>query len=341
MLDHAWHNDAKKIYDNYTIYHQSRGIEQSVFDPMSGQAMSRSARLLQRLQNEVPLLKAGRMMDIGCGNGALLRAFSAMNSAWSLAGVEVNDRYRETVESVRGVERLFTCQPGEVPGRFHLISLMHALEHIPSPREFISRLSDKLEPDGLLLIQVPDCEANPFMFLVADHATHFFAPTLKAMVEGAGYRVAVAANDWVSKEITIVAQRRVGGAGRDAAQPVSVKPDVNAPGTVKQRLRWLSQQVEAARQLASKGNFGLFGTSIAATWLFAESGGNVRFFVDEDPHRAGGTCFDRPIFRPQDAPPDSDVFIALPSRMANGIKSRMEGAGAKARFHAPPPLGPE
>ncbi|PYL00940.1 MAG: hypothetical protein DME19_03445, partial [Verrucomicrobia bacterium] len=181
--DQTWHEEAKQIYDAYTIYHQSQGIEQSVFDQASGQAGSRSTRLLERLRTEIPLPEKGRLMDIGCGNGALLRAFSGMNRGWSLAGVEVNDHYQSVVETIAGVEGLFTCSPEKVPGQFQLISLMHALEHIPSPREFIVKLRDKLEVGGLLLVQVPDCAQNPFMFLVADHATHSFVPTLKELVQ--------------------------------------------------------------------------------------------------------------------------------------------------------------
>ena len=386
VLDQTWHEEAKQIYDAYTIYHQSKGIEQSVFDQASGQATSRSSRLLQRLQAEIPLPEKGRLMDIGCGNGALLSAFSGLSLGWSLAGVEVNDHYRSVVESITGVEQLFTCSPEEVPGRFQLISLMHALEHIPSPREFIVRLWDKLEIGGLLLIQVPDCAQNPFMFLVADHASHFFVSTLKELVQSAGYEVLVAANDWVAKEITVVAQRRgeraspdenrkdatrrhaphepphpnplsLGGgegaqtAGEGEVQGFNVRigPGKSLPGDglragvdpfrmVNERLQWLSRQLETARPLAKEGNFGLFGTSIAATWLFAELNGDVGFFVDEDPHRIGQTCFGRPIYPPGDAPADSYVFIALPTPLAAAVKHRLERQGLKLRFEIPGPL---
>ena len=106
VLDPAWHDEARRIYEAYTIYHQSKGVEQSVFDQTSGQAMSRSVRLLQRLQQEAPWPPRGRLLDIGCGNGALLRAFSGLAKGWTLAGVAVNDHYRSAVESIEGVERL-------------------------------------------------------------------------------------------------------------------------------------------------------------------------------------------------------------------------------------------
>ena len=104
---------------------------------------------------------------------------------------------------------------------------------------------------------------------------------------------------------------------------------------VNERLQWLSRQLETARRLAREGNFGLFGTSIAATWLFAELDGAVAFFVDEDPHRIGQTCFGRPIYRPGDAPAESQVFIALPPLLAAAVKDRLESQGLKLRFEIP------
>ena len=335
VLDRAWHDEAKQIYDAYTIYHQSKGIEQSVFDQASGAAVSRSSRLLQRLRAEVALPAIGRLMDIGCGNGALLRAFSEVSSGWTLVGVEVNDHYRPVVEAIAGVEGLFTGSPEEAPGRFQLISLMHALEHIPSPRKFIGRLWDKLDSGGLLLIQVPDCAQNPFMFLVADHASHFFVSTLRGLVESAGFEVLVAANDWVAKELTVVARKP----GRQRfARPWKFPSDTVLVVTAS--LDWLREQVQAVRLLAGRGSLGIFGTSIAATWLLAELEGGVAFFVDEDPHRAGRTCFGRPVYQPADAPAESHVFVALPPLLAAEVTHRLNRQRLKARFHVPGPLPP-
>ena len=362
VLDRKWHDEARAIYDAYAIYHTSGGVEQSVFDPASGQSASRSARLLQRLIAGTALPEKGRLLDIGCGNGALLRAFSGLRSHWSLAGVEVNDRYRTAVEGIPGVERLYVGSPTDVPGCFDLITLMHALEHIPSPRDYIAALLDKLVPGGRLLIQVPDCRINPFMFLVADHASHFFITTLQAMVQDAGYSVVAAADDWVAKEITVVSQKCGHQTGdsekgkRQTKQPPlpglrtksrrktetpwdGVMANVDSLRMVGKRLTWLSDQVDFCRTLASGGRFGLFGTSIAATWLLAELGDAVGFFVDEDPHRVGRTAFDRPIYDPQHAPAGSDVYLALPPTIAAQVKGRLDGSVTGVRFHLPSSLG--
>jgi SAM-dependent methyltransferase len=328
VLDVAWHEGAEAIYRDYTIYHTSKGAEQSVFDPRSGQATARSQRIAQRLAAAVALPPRGRMLDVGCGNGAFLRAFHEGFPGWSLVGAEVNDRNRAAIEAVLGVESLFVGDALEVPSTFACVSLIHVLEHIPGPLEFLRRLRDKLEPGGLLLVEVPDCEANPFMFLVADHASHFFLPVLRALVEAAGFEVVVGANDWVAKELTVVA--------RKAGSPAATAP--RAPDfadAVARRLDWLARIAADAKQNTGRADSGLFGTSIAATWLLAELDGRVAFFVDEDPHRAGARHFGHPVLSPSQVGADAEVLLALPPGLAASIAARL--AHLPVRWRVPEP----
>jgi 2-polyprenyl-3-methyl-5-hydroxy-6-metoxy-1,4-benzoquinol methylase len=317
VLDAAWHEQARHIYADYTIYHQAQGAEQNVFDARTGQPSTRSTRLVRRWRTEMALAERGRLLDIGCGNGALLRAFSTTFPGWSLAGVEVTDHYQVVVESIAGVERLYTCLPTEVPGEFDAITLMHALEHIPSPRQVLTGLRSKLTAGGLLLIQVPDCKQNPFMFLVADHASHCFVAPLRELVQSGGYEVLVAANDWVAKEITIVARKST-----IAPRPMAATSD--AVPEISRQLDWLLAFVREARAAAVKGPLGIFGSSIAATWLQAELDGRAAFFVDEDPNRLGQSLMGRQILSPGEAPAGSRVMLALPTPMAAQVRGRLQ-----------------
>ena len=147
------------------------------------------------------------MLDVGCGNGAMLRAFGKATTGWSLAGTELGDKYRRTVESIPGVESLHTCPPEEVPGQFDMVSMIHVLEHIPEPAAFLARLLPKLVPGGLLVVELPHHVANPFELLIADHCTHFAAATATALLERAGLEVLSVAENWVPKELTVVARK--------------------------------------------------------------------------------------------------------------------------------------
>ena len=333
VLDDAWHADCQQIYAGYTIYHQGGGSEQAVFEPASGRGASRSVRLLEQVVANVRLPDPGRLLDIGCGNGALLRAFGRFRSGWSLYGTEFNDKYREAVTAIPGVAGFHTGDPGQAPGRFDLVSLVHVLEHVPQPKAFLARLADKLEAGGVLLIEVPDASQNPFDLLIADHCSHFTPDTLRDLLRAAGYEIVALANQWVPKEITALA-RKASGERPDRPQH---RPGAYAEAA--RRLAWLGGVQAAARAAAARpGDFGLFGTSIAGTWLFGELNGSVRFFVDEDPHRAGKSYFDRPVYAPRQVPAGAQVFLALPPELAGKIRGRLTGEGGGYHCHLPPPL---
>ena len=137
------------------------------------------------------------------------------------------------------------------------------------------------------------------------------------------------ADNWVPKELTLIA--RVAAA--PSPPPPAVSPD-SARTHVEEDLVWLSRLRESARRLVARGDFGLFGTSIAATWLFAELEGSVGFFVDEDPNRVGKAFLERPVYHPSQVAAGSHVLLALAGPMAMAVNRR--GAGQDVVYHLPP-----
>ena len=329
--DQRWLADTKEIYQKYNIYHQSGGVEQSVFDPTTGRAQRRSVVLAQRLAASMNLAGHGRLLDFGCGNGAMLEAFAGVRPQWSLFGLDLDDRNRSRLERIPGFSRLYTGPAKEPDGRFDLITLVHSLEHMPAPHAVLRSLREKLGNGGCLFVQVPDAEENPFEMVVADHLCHFTPATLARLVARAGFAVEMVETSWVKKEISLVARPAPPGAGRRAemAPPLGAEP-------VRRRVAWLHAFVDAARRAATGDPFGLFGTSISATWLFAHLPGEVDFFVDEDPARCGGRHMGRPIWSPSQAPTDAAIYLALIPAIAQTVRDRLQALPLK--LHLPPPL---
>ncbi len=325
-----WQAEADQIYAGYTIYHQSGGAEQNVFQARSGAGKPRSEQLIQALRAACPLPGQGRLLDVGCGNGSFLSAWSRSIPGWSLCGTEVSEKYKAQIESIPGVERLFTGDIADVPGTFDVISLIHVLEHIPYPVAFLRRLRKKLKPDGLLFIEVPDCQQNCFMLLVADHCSHFSPNLLAGVVKAAGFDVRHATNQWVAKEVSVAARP-------DPNDDEGCKVNLPESDSLQvfngwQQLRQILAKVEP---LARRPNFGLFGTAIAATWLDAQLNRAARFFVDEDLNRVGKTHLGRPILSPADVPEQATVFVALPQPLAGNVAARLQRLDRGLRVELP------
>lgn len=322
----AWRAEAGAIYAAYAIYHNAAGAEQTVFS--GGFPASRSARVVREVARRVPLRATGRMLDLGCGNGAMLRAFGGEFPGWTLAGNDLSEKQRAAVEAIPGVERFHAGTPADVPGAFDVVTLVHLLEHVEDPVGYLRAAAGRLTPGGMLLIEVPDHRHNPFDLAVADHCTHFTPDGLRAVVAAAGLEVVTAADDIIPREITLVARPTI------APLPTRHADVGGAVATAARHVRWLAALAEQARGMAREG-FGVFGTSIGAAWLLGAAGAGVRFFLDEDAAKVGQTWDGRPILKPADAPRDVPVLIGLPDALAADIRARLAGVIGGERLHLP------
>ena len=182
----------------------------------------------------------------------------------------------------------------------------------------------------ILFIELPYYVENPFELLIADHATHFDAQTIQTLLESAGLKIDTVQTEWVPKEISVVA-------GNLPATGINT-PISFANPPVLSLLEWLRSVVSHAASVAGRSRrFGLFGTSIAATWLFSELEGKVAFFVDEDINRTGRTHFDLPIYSPGEIPEGSDVYVVLPPKISGQVARRLHSG--KVIYHTVPDPG--
>jgi hypothetical protein len=204
--------------------------------------------------------------------------------------------------------------------------MVHSLEHFSEPLATLRDLRSKLAPGGRLFVEVPNAEANPYEYLIADHAVHLSSYTLALLAARAGWQIDALSTAWVAKELSLI------------AHPAKAPPPPAASNTashIRSQIDWLLRSADAAR-LASVEypTFGLFGASIAATWLAGVLGDKVSFFVEEDHHRAGRIHMGRPILSPTEVSRESLVYIALLPQIASRVATRLANT---FRFQLPPP----
>jgi 2-polyprenyl-3-methyl-5-hydroxy-6-metoxy-1,4-benzoquinol methylase len=329
--DDQWFAEIHEIYEHYYAYRQAGGVEQSVSDS-SGELRRRSEVLLTNLLASSEFPSGGKALDVGCGTGATLRALSN-RGGWRLYGLEIDDKHLHRLKRIRGFEALYTCAPGEVPGQFDLVTMVHALEHFPDPVATLRDLSSKVAKDGCLFVEVPNAEANPFDYVIADHMMHFTPSSLSNLAARADFEIKCLSTNWIPKELSMTA--------RPSANPGAfVERSINrlpARDYLLTQINWLRRFIDTAAQaMANSATFGLFGTAIAATWLCSILGDRVAFFVEEDASRIGHLHMGRPVISPAQLQPESTVYIALIPEIAGQIASRLQRDSITISL--PPPL---
>jgi 2-polyprenyl-3-methyl-5-hydroxy-6-metoxy-1,4-benzoquinol methylase len=311
----AWRAMTERIYAHYDINHQGRGAEPMIFDSAKGSG-PRSLILLRNLLDTIGLPNDGRLLDIGCSNGNLLKSFHGLRPAWKLSGSELSDTWRDAVTALPGVEQFYSGLDPAYAGPYDLVSLSHVLEHVTDPAAFLRRISGQLREGGRILLAVPDLEQNPIDLLIADHCTHFDGESLASVAQRAGLALEFLSTSLLPKELIAVLSRR------SARGQVSQR--TGSPTDLVRRHFSLIGVVRAAarRAAAATQTFGIMGSSIAACWLMLELEGRVGFFVDEDPNRVGHSLAGLPILAPAQVPADAVVFIPMSAAVAHKIMGR-------------------
>jgi trans-aconitate methyltransferase len=337
-IDDAWRAEAQEIYSSYKLYHQTDGREQAVFEATSGSAVPRSRKVLDQCQAQLGGLlgTTGAMLDFGCGTGAMLRAFSDVSPAdWQLYGFDPSLKDDRPLLAIPKVSAVYTGSLAEIEPHvaFEVITLSHVLEHVEHPVDLLATLRRKLATNGRIIVEVPYFSDNPIDLLVADHATHFTAETLEAVLKRAGLEPLLVSTDIIAKELTAVAQPN----SQVAADTVAVeRGGTEVVDLVQRRVAWLERAIAQARSASAARPFGVFGTSIGASWILGSLDDHVDFFVDEDKGRVGTSFFGHPVLGPSEVPPSAEVFMAMVPAVATAILDRLAPMGR--RRHVLPQL---
>jgi len=325
LINSDWVEDTKKIYDEYQVYAQGSGNEQLIFDSTIGYSIPRSEKIVMWLNNEINLPQSGKLIDIGCGNGSFLKQFNNKNSEWLLNGLELDNRNEKIINSIPNTE-LKVCEISEIKEEYDLVVLIHALEHIIDPLTFLKKIKSILKKTGSIFIEIPNLKMAPFDILIADHCSHFTVETLEILLNKAGFVINKISEDFIPKEITLIASVK---------EEISLKDiDISLGMDLVTGYFLNLDEIFKQAKLIS-GNFGVFGTSISATWLASEFLERVDFFVDEDINRIGGNYMGKPVYGIENCPSNTNVLMPLRYDIASKVIDRLRD-GCKINFIIPP-----
>ncbi len=315
-----WSKSTKQVYDQYEIYAQASGREQLSFDQNSGIKKGRSDKIVEWIKSTNELPQCGALLDIGCGNGAFLRAFGSSYTDWSLFGSELNSKYKDEVLSIHNVKEFYTNPLDNLGKKYDFISMVHVLEHIPDPVRYLTNLHSLLSDDGILLIQVPDLHNSPFDLTIQDHCTHFSKRTVQMVLKKANWIITSVVDTCVVKEITVTVKK-----GKEIEFDIgdnSTGYESDDAEIANASLTWLTR-FQTQLQSCTKPPVGIFGTSISGTWTKSNLQHIAEYFIDEDTNRIGATHLGLPIYDVSKILPGSTIVLPFSTKTSAQIATRL------------------
>lgn len=103
------------------------------------------------------LVKGGRLLDVGCGNGSFLNEM-AISTGCQVYGVDASKLAVKAAKESYQID-IFTGTIAESPfsdNYFDVITAWSYLEHVNSPSEVLAKISSLLKSDGLCIISTPN-----------------------------------------------------------------------------------------------------------------------------------------------------------------------------------------
>jgi hypothetical protein len=322
--------------------------DQMIYDQSYNNDQTRSPRfrahvteMVVRILTHIPSDGSAHLVEIGCGQGALLTEFAQRRSFASLTGFDPAWRGKDGMEldGIRIHRRYFGLSAlNLMPNRPLFVVSRHTIEHICDPLSFLGAIRATMQPsdDGRLFIETPDIEWIVDNFQLQDlfyeHCSIFSRDALRIALAAAGFEVL--SIDSVFDDQYLMAEARP----IEGEQLIAGHCEFTA--TAKSFARQRHRFVQFWRERIARNTEG--GT----TWLWGAASKGVTFALLVDPDGAklaGAIDINRekcgrfmpgtglPIVSPSVLQDGDTVIIMNPNYLAE-IASQIRAMGISARL---------
>jgi len=134
---------------------------------------------------------SGKLLEVGCARGDFLRV---ARESFDVFGVEPNPTLADDAEKVAPIYRDVI---ETLPWRdFDVIASFHVIEHVDSPKRFVTAMADRIRPGGLLVLETPDIHSLPFQLMkskwrqfIPEHYFFFDPSSMTKLLSESGFKV--------------------------------------------------------------------------------------------------------------------------------------------------------
>lgn len=162
-------------------------------DVFFDEQIKRGKKIFDFIKSEISNQEKFTVFDIGCGAGGILIPFQ--ESGFKVFGCDLGNEYLK-----KGREVGLTLEYGNLDslkkyGLAKLVILSHVIEHFANPLKNLASISELLDDNGYLYIEVPGIfkihrtYGDTLLFLQNAHLYHFSLATLTSLMSKAGFKL--------------------------------------------------------------------------------------------------------------------------------------------------------
>ncbi|MDQ7798472.1 MAG: class I SAM-dependent methyltransferase [Candidatus Edwardsbacteria bacterium] len=185
--------DPQPDQDFYDYIYSKRYHNTGIDDPLYEQATldvfddpAALQNVAEMRLNDIERFAAkGRFLEVGFGAGYTLK--EAHRRGWETYGIETEERCIREIQGsgFNAIKGDFLDQ--NETEKYDVIAMYSVIEHILDPEVFLRKASSLLRKNGLLVLRLPDTEAQgPTVSLIA-HVFHFNAHTILLFLRQCGF----------------------------------------------------------------------------------------------------------------------------------------------------------
>jgi 2-polyprenyl-3-methyl-5-hydroxy-6-metoxy-1,4-benzoquinol methylase len=131
----------------------------------------------------------GSVLDVGCGEGTLLRTLRERHPDLRFTGIEPTVTYAKHLIEDGGIRVVGDIEMLDRSEQFDTVLLIHVLEHVHNPLRLLEQIAQRLRPAGKVYVDVPDVSTHSSIIdLHLAHCNHFSVYTMESILKRAGLR---------------------------------------------------------------------------------------------------------------------------------------------------------
>ncbi len=305
--DEQWQKGIEQIYQNYDPYYLSEGQEES-YQQSALDLDARSDWIFQQIQ---PKLSAHtKWLDIGAGNGAFIGTVANYRPQDAFYAQDLHNQHEPVLQKIPGFKQFFLGDLEQINQTFDVISLVHVLEHVLNPLEFIKAITPLMHEQTLLVIQVPNIEGNHHDIFTYDHVSHFFPQRLEAFLNICFQQVSYTPFKY-AKEMLFV------------CQTPKTTIQTETPRFYPSTLQWqhLERSLQQVQQFIEQSTpVYVFGTTPPSLFWGRLLKQSLVAYIDDNPLKQNQTLDQRPIHnRQQILHKPHPILIPLGTELSKAI----------------------